>query len=90
MLVSEQNKRINDVMNKIFGYINTNLNLKKEKVFRRDGKFSLSGVENKCKKMFDDGKTMVRAFKNSDGSIEKDIIPQNIADEMRNFQKIRA
>lgn len=31
------------------------LPLKKEKVFRRDGKFSLSGVENKCKKMFDDG-----------------------------------
>ena len=31
------------------------LPLKKEKVFRRDSKFSLSGVENKCKKMFDDG-----------------------------------
>lgn len=29
--------------------------LKKVKVYRRDGKFSLSGVENKCKKMFDDG-----------------------------------
>ena len=28
---------------------------KKIKVFRRDGCFSLSGVENKCKKMFDDG-----------------------------------
>ncbi len=27
----------------------------KIKVFRRDGKFSLSGVENKCKKMLDDG-----------------------------------
>lgn len=29
--------------------------LKKIKVFRRDGQFSLSGVENKCKKMFYDG-----------------------------------
>lgn len=29
--------------------------LKKIKVFRRDGQFSLSGVENKCKKMFEDG-----------------------------------
>lgn len=29
--------------------------LKKINVFRRDGHFSLSGVENKCKKMFDDG-----------------------------------
>lgn len=28
---------------------------KKIKVFRRDGRFSLSGVENKCKKMFDIG-----------------------------------
>ena len=37
--------------------LKSNLPLKKEKVFRRDGKFSLSGVENKCKKMFDDGKT---------------------------------
>ena len=27
----------------------------KIKVFRRDGKFSLSGVENKCKKMLDEG-----------------------------------
>lgn len=27
----------------------------KIRVFRRDGKFSLSGVENKCKKMLDDG-----------------------------------
>lgn len=35
--------------------LNSKLALKKEKVFRRDGKFSLSGVENKCKKMFDDG-----------------------------------
>ncbi len=35
--------------------LNSKLPLKKEKVFRRDGKFSLSGVENKCKKMFDDG-----------------------------------
>lgn len=35
--------------------LKSNLNLKKEKVFRRDGKFSLSGVENKCQKMFDDG-----------------------------------
>ncbi len=37
--------------------LKSNLPLKKEKVFRRDGMFSLSGVENKCKKMFDDGKT---------------------------------
>ena len=36
--------------------LKSTLNLKNEKVFRRDGKFSLSGVENKCKKMFDDGK----------------------------------
>lgn len=35
--------------------LNSKLPLKKENVFRRDGKFSLSGVENKCKKMFDDG-----------------------------------
>lgn len=35
--------------------LKSNLKLKKEKVYRRDGKFSLSGVENKCKKMFDDG-----------------------------------
>ncbi len=33
--------------------LKSKLPLKKEKVFRRDGKFSLSGVENKCKKMFD-------------------------------------
>ncbi len=31
--------------------------LKKIKVFRRDGRFSLSGVENKCKKMLEDGET---------------------------------
>ena len=31
--------------------------LKKINVFRRDGKFSLSGVENKCKKMLDNGET---------------------------------
>lgn len=31
--------------------------LTKIKVFRRDGQFSLSGVENKCKKMFDDGES---------------------------------
>ncbi len=37
--------------------LKSNLPLKKEKVFRRDGMFSLSGVENKCKKMFEDGKT---------------------------------
>lgn len=37
--------------------LNSNLNLKNEKVFRRDGKFSLSGVENKCKKMFEDGES---------------------------------
>ena len=35
--------------------LKSKLPLKKEKVFRRDGKFSLSGVENKCKKMFDNG-----------------------------------
>ncbi len=31
--------------------------LQKIKVFRRDGNFSLSGVENKCKKMLDDGES---------------------------------
>lgn len=36
--------------------LKSDMDLKKEKVFRRDGKFSLSGVENKCKKMFEDGK----------------------------------
>ena len=36
--------------------LNSKLSFKKEKVFRRDGRFSLSGVENKCKKMFEDGK----------------------------------
>lgn len=36
--------------------LNSELTLKNERVFRRDGMFSLSGVENKCKKMFDDGK----------------------------------
>ncbi len=36
--------------------LKSKLPLKKEKVFRRDGNFSLSGVENKCKKMFDDDK----------------------------------
>ncbi len=35
--------------------LQSSANYKKEKVFRRDGFFSLSGVENKCKKMFDDG-----------------------------------
>lgn len=34
---------------------NSKNSLKKIKVFRRDGQFSLSGVENKCKKMFEDG-----------------------------------
>lgn len=29
--------------------------LKKIKIFRRDGQFSLSGIENKCKKMLEDG-----------------------------------
>ncbi len=32
--------------------LNSTLSLKNEKVFRRDGMFSLSGVENKCKTMF--------------------------------------
>ncbi len=36
---------------------NSKNTLKKLKVFRRDGNFSLSGVENKCKKMMDDGKS---------------------------------
>ena len=36
--------------------LNSKLSFKNEKVFRRDGRFSLSGVENKCKKMFEDGK----------------------------------
>lgn len=35
--------------------LQSSANYKKEKVFRRDGFFSLSGLENKCKKMFDDG-----------------------------------
>lgn len=35
--------------------LKSSLKLQNERVFRRDGKFSLSGVENKCKKMFDDG-----------------------------------
>ncbi len=34
---------------------NSNEKLKKIKVFRRDGNFSLSGVENKCKKMLEEG-----------------------------------
>ncbi len=34
---------------------NSDKPLKKIKVFRRDGNFSLSGVENKCKKMLDGG-----------------------------------
>lgn len=34
---------------------NSKKSLNKIKVFRRDGQFSLSGVENKCKKMFEDG-----------------------------------
>lgn len=33
--------------------LKSELKLKKEKVYRRDGCFSLSGVENKCKKMLD-------------------------------------
>ena len=36
--------------------LKSNANFKKVKVFRRDGNFSLSGVENKCKKMLEDGK----------------------------------
>lgn len=35
--------------------LNSSKSLKKLKVFRRDGNFSLSGVENKCKKMLTDG-----------------------------------
>ncbi len=35
--------------------LKSNLKLNKLKVFRRDGKFSLSGVENQCRKMYDDG-----------------------------------
>lgn len=35
----------------------SNKPLKKIKVFRRDGNFSLSGVENKCKKMLEDKET---------------------------------
>jgi N6-L-threonylcarbamoyladenine synthase len=35
--------------------LNSTKSYKKIKVFRRDGNFSLSGVENKCKKMLDDG-----------------------------------
>ncbi len=37
--------------------LNSSENLKKLKVFRRDGNFSLSGVENKCKRMLEDGET---------------------------------
>ncbi len=37
--------------------LNSNRELQKLKVFRRDGNFSLSGVENKCKKMLDDGES---------------------------------
>ena len=37
--------------------LNSNKKLQKIKVFRCDGNFSLSGVENKCKKMLDDGET---------------------------------
>ncbi len=35
--------------------LNSKNSIKKIKVFRRDGNFSLSGVENKCKKMLEDG-----------------------------------
>lgn len=35
--------------------LNSTADTKKIKVFRRDGMFSLSGVENKCKKMIADG-----------------------------------
>lgn len=35
--------------------LKSNTEFKKIKVFRKDGFFSLSGVENKCKKMLDDG-----------------------------------
>lgn len=35
--------------------LKSNKPIQKIRVFRRDGKFSLSGVENKCKKMFDNG-----------------------------------
>lgn len=37
--------------------LNSKDSLKKIKVFRRDGKFSLSGVENQCNKMLEDGKS---------------------------------
>lgn len=37
--------------------LSSNKPLKKIKVFRRDGNFSLSGVENKCKIMFADGES---------------------------------
>lgn len=33
----------------------SNIDIRNEKVFRRDGNFSLSGVENKCMKMIKDG-----------------------------------
>ena len=36
--------------------LNSEDDLKKIKVFRRDGRFSLSGVENQCQKMLNDGK----------------------------------
>ena len=37
--------------------LNSNKELQKIKVFRRDGNFSLSGVENKCKKLLDKGES---------------------------------
>lgn len=37
--------------------VNSKKQFEKIKVFRRDGSFSLSGVENKCKKMFNNGET---------------------------------
>lgn len=46
MLASEQNKRINDVMNKIFGYINTNLNLKKD----LDDYYNMAGISKDNKR----------------------------------------
>lgn len=38
--------------------LKSNNTLYKIKVFRRDGQFSLSGVENQCEKMLDNGKNM--------------------------------
>ena len=46
MLASEQNTRINNVMNKIFNYINSNLNLKKD----LDDYYNMTGISKDNKR----------------------------------------